>query len=394
MAGVLTGIRVLDFGRYVAGPYCAALLGDLGADVIRVERRAGGEDRFLAPVTADGTGALYLQLNRSKRGMTLDARKPGGAELQRRLVASADVVVANLPPRALAAMGLDYEALRRVRPDVVLTTVTAFGTEGPWRDKLGFDSLAQAVSGNFHFTGTAGVPTRSFAPYCDFGTASLAAFGTLAALMHRARTGEGQHVEGTLLATGLTHLNGALIEQDQLGLDREATHNRNPWSGPADTFATRDGWVVCMAIGPAQFERWCGMVGAPELLSDERFADDTARAQHGEILSARMAAWCAERTTDEALDAMERAAVPGGPVYAPRQVLEDAHVRAERFLEPIDYPTASRPTPIAGFPLRLSATPGAIHRRAPELGEHTNEILGELGYDAADIEKLRSDEAV
>lgn len=388
--GILDGTRVLDFGRYIAGPFCAALLGDLGADVIRVERIDGGEDRFVTPVTPDGSGAFFQQVGRNKRSLTLDPAKPEGREIQRKLIASADVVVANLPPQTLQALGLDYESLKAIRPDIVLTSVTAFGSGGPWSRKIGFDGLAQAMSGNLHMSGTAGTPTRSFTPYVDYGTASLCAFGTVAALLHRERTGEGQHVEGALLRTALTFMNSALLEEEQLALGREATLNRGQTAGPADVLPTRDGFVMCAVIGQPQFERWCRMVGAEDLLDDSRFADDEARGNHGELLSARMAEWCAKRTTEEALAEMERAKVPGGPVYAPRQVLEDPHVRATGFLEPVAYPGASKPLSLSAFPLALSATPGRIRNRAPKLGEHTDQILTELGYDPAAIADLRT----
>ena len=391
---LLEGIRVLDFGRFVAGPYCAALLGDLGADVIRIERREGGEDRALYPVAEDRTGALLLQMNRNKRGMTLDPRKPGAQELRRRLVRSADVVVANLPPRSLAAIGLDYETLRGHKPEIILTTVNTFGSEGPWRDKLGFDGLAQAMSGVMHLTGTPDIPTRTFAPYVDYGTASLAAFATMAALLHRERTGCGQWIEGALLKTALSFMNPFTIEQDQLGIDREATLNRNPVSGPADTFATSDGWIMVLSIGAYQFKRWCEMVEALELLEDERFASDELRSRNGQALSARMAEWCATRTSAEALSAAERAGVPAGPVYSPRQVLRDEHVSALGFHQAIDYPGLDHPAAVAGFPLHMSATPGTIRHRAPRLGEHTDEILLELGYDRAAIADLRSSRAI
>ena len=196
MGGVLEGIRVLDFGRYIAGPFCAALLGDLGADVIRVERVDGGEDRVVQPVTGDGMGAMFLQVNRNKRSLTLNPVKAEGRDVVRRLVATADIVVANLPPPTLTQMGLDYETLRSIKPDIILTTVNAFGSGGPWSDKVGFDGLAQAASGNLHMSGTADQPTRAFAPYVDFGTASLSALATMAALRHRDLTGEGQVLEG------------------------------------------------------------------------------------------------------------------------------------------------------------------------------------------------------
>ena len=203
MTDVLAGIRVLDFGRYIAGPYCAALLGDLGADVIRVERLSGGEDRWLTPVGLDGTGALYLPCNRNKRGMTLDPASAEGRQIVAQLVARADVVVANLPPDVLRALGLDLESLRQIKPDIILTTVTAFGAGGPWSHKHGFDGVGQAMCGSTYLSGTPEQPVRAAATWVDFGSATMAAFGTLAALMSRAQTGEGQKVEGALLRTAV-----------------------------------------------------------------------------------------------------------------------------------------------------------------------------------------------
>src|SRR5215213_8159240 len=193
--GVLEGIRVLDFGRYIAGPYCGALLADLGADVIRVERVDGGEDRWVTPVTSDGVGAIYLQCNRGKRGLTLNPVKPAGRAVVERLVATADVVIANLPPETLVTMGLDYETLRAIKPDVILVTATAWGTGGDWSHKPGFDGLGQAASGHMFMTGPPGAPTRASVPYVDFSTATLSALSVLAALMHRQQTGEGQLIE-------------------------------------------------------------------------------------------------------------------------------------------------------------------------------------------------------
>ena len=388
--GILDGVRVLDFGRYIAGPFCAALLGDLGADVIRIERVDGGEDRFVTPVTPDGVGAFFLQVGRNKRSLTLNPMKPEGAEITRKLVATADVVVANLPPETLSAMGLDYESLKAVKRDIILTSINAFGSGGPWSSKIGFDGLAQAMSGNLHLSGTADAPTRSFTPYVDFGTASLCAFATLAALMHRNQTGEGQHLEGALLKTALTFMNSALLEEQQLGLGREATLNRGQTAGPADVFDTKDGWVMCLIIGQPQFERWCRMVGAEDLLDDRRFVDDESRGNNGEFLSAHMAEWCKKRTSAEALAEMEAAKVPGGPVYAPREVLEDPHVQAIGFFEQVPYPSAEKPLAIAGFPVALSRSPGRIRTPAPQLGEHTDAILRELGFDAAAIAELRA----
>ncbi|HVO47104.1 MAG TPA: CoA transferase, partial [Steroidobacteraceae bacterium] len=175
---LLEGVRVLDFGRYVAGPYCATLLGYLGADVIRIERRGGGEDRFIAPVTADGEGAVLFQTACNKRSLTLEIGRPEAREVLERLIATADVVVANLPPAALASLGLDYASLRAIRPDIISVTQTAFGDEGPYRDRGGFDGIGQAMSGAMYITGKPGSPAKAAAPYVDFSTAALAAFGT------------------------------------------------------------------------------------------------------------------------------------------------------------------------------------------------------------------------
>jgi crotonobetainyl-CoA:carnitine CoA-transferase CaiB-like acyl-CoA transferase len=390
MAGVLDGVRVVDFGRYIAGPYCGALLGDLGADVIRVERIDGGEDRWVTPVTDDGVGSMFLQVNRNKRCLTLNPLKPEGREIVERLVRRSDVVLANLPPDTLRQMGLDYETLRGYRSDIILTTANAWASGGEWSHKVGFDGLAQAASGNLYLTGPPGQPSRSFVPYVDFSTATLSALATVAALLHRRQTGEGQFIEAALLRTALTWNSPTLIEQALLGVDRVSTHNRGQTAGPADVFATRDGHVMCLVIGAYQFERWCEMIGRPDLVNDDRFKDDLARGDNGELLSAHMAVWASERTTAECLEAMEAHKVPGGPVLSPQQALDNTHVSQIGVLEPVEYPTLSQPAPLARFPVQLSATPGEIRRRAPQLGEHTDEVLAELGYSPSEVAALHA----
>src|SRR5215831_10516296 len=204
--GPLAGIRVVDFGRFIAGPYCAMLLADMGADVIRVDRRQGSEDRYLAPVAATGEGTYFLSLNRNKRSLTLDTAKPESAEIIRRLAARADVVVANLPIDVLKKMGLDYDALCAIKPDIILARVSTFGPDGPYAQRLGFDTVAQAMSGAMSLTGFPGAPVRDAVPFEDFGTALHTAFGVMVALYHRAHTGQGQLVDGSLLATGVTFM--------------------------------------------------------------------------------------------------------------------------------------------------------------------------------------------
>jgi crotonobetainyl-CoA:carnitine CoA-transferase CaiB-like acyl-CoA transferase len=393
---VLDGVRVLDFGRYIAGPFCAALLGDLGAEVIRIERLGGGEDRHFIPVGAapEGGGAMYLAMNRNKLGMTLDPAAPKGREIVRRLVATSDVVVANLPPRVLRSLSLDLDSLRRVKPDIILTTVTGFGAGGPLSEKHGFDGIGQAMCGAVYLSGTPEQPIALKLPWVDFGTACLSAFGTLAALIERGKSGRGQKVEGALLRTAIAFANAVLIEQALTGADRVATQNRGFNAAPADFYRCKDGWIVTTVIGPAMFQRWARMIGEDHWLSDPRFADDQSRADHGEIIGARMTLWCAERSCTQALAELEAASIVAGQVYSPQQALDDPHIRKAHLLEDVAHPAVLGTLPLAPTPIELSETPGNYRRPAPLLGEHTDQILVSLGYHTADIAALREERVI
>ncbi|KAB2911180.1 MAG: CoA transferase [Hyphomicrobiaceae bacterium] len=394
MGGVLEGIRVLDFGRYIAGPYCATLLAEQGAQVIRIEKREGSEDRYQAPVAKTGEGALFLQINRNKLGMTLDPMLPEGHEVVRKLVATADVVVANLPPQSLSAMKLDYESLKAVKPDIILTTVSAYGRGGPYSDRVGFDGIGQVMSGAVYMTGEEDQPYRAQVPWVDFGTALHCAFGTMAALMARKVTGKGQWVEGALLATAVTFGNAMLIEQAVIKPDRVPTGNRGQTAAPVDIFRTKDGWILVQVIGQPLYKRWADLMGESHWLTDPRFKDDISRGDNGAVISERMSRWCAERTTAEALGILGKAMIPAGPVLKPQQTLDDPHIQAMGFFQPTEFPGAPKPAPIAKVPVWLSATPGSIRRRAPTLGEHTDQILGSLGYDKKAIAALRQKKVI
>ena len=390
----LEGIRVLDFGRYVAGPYCAALLADFGADVIRIEPLGGGDDRGLAPVTGEGEGAVFLQGNRNKRSLALNPRGVQGREVVRRLVATADVVIVNVPESALAGMGLDYESLAAIRPDIVLTNISSFGPEGPWSDRPGFDSVGQAMCGSAWLTGTGEVPFRSPVTWVDNATGVYAAFGTMVALFERARTGRGQKVGASLLATALAVSSSYLIEQAATGKNRVATGNRGGLNGPTDGFRTKDGWIVTQVVGQAIFRRLATLIDEPGWLEDPRFANDNLRGENGAVLSERMARWCAERTSTEALDALAGANVPAGPVLSPADALGHPQVTAMGMFQEVDVAGSQVPVPLLKSAVTLGATPGEIRTRPPRAGEHTAEILEEIGFGAQEIQALLGDGVV
>lgn len=369
--GVLAGTLVLDFGRYIAGPYCAALLGDLGADVIRVERPQGAEDRAMTPLSEDA-GAMYLAVNRNKRSLAVDPKTDDGRSLLRRLLQRCDVVVANLPPSALASLGIDWPSLSQLNPRAILTTITAFG-EGPLQERPGFDGLGQAMSGAAYLTGDGSLPLRAGVSWVDFGTATMAAFGTLAAWTRRLGTGCGEHVQASLMHTALAFGHPALIEQGVLGNDRQPTLNRGHLAAPADIFRTRDGWVMLYAVGDAMFARCAEMVGEKEAwLNDPRFADDASRGRHGAVISDRVQGWALERTTDEVLRAAGQWRIPAGPVYSPRQVLDDPLLLAACRVREFDYPAVGR-YPDVPLPVSTDAA-ASTARPPPSLGQHTQEI--------------------
>lgn len=389
MTAALANIRVLDFGRYIAGPYCATLLADMGAEVIRIERREGSEDRYLIPVTDQGEGASFIGLNRNKKGITLDPAHPDSAEIKRRLIASADVVVANLPINVLKKLGLDYESLKAIKPDIILTMVSAFGSTGPYANRVGFDSVVQAMSGAMSLTGFAPTPTRSIVPFEDFGTALHSAFGTMVALFHRQQTGEGQMVEGSLLSTGILLMQSLLAERHVTGIVREQRGNTSFHTAPADVFQTSDGWLMVQVVSNPIFARWAKLVGRPELIDDPRCSDDLARGDNHELINDAMITWAKQRTTAEAIAQLETARVPCGPVYDLEATLHDPQIQARELLKYLEYPGSPKPVPVAEQPVRLSATPAEIRHRAPTLGEHTDEVLGGLGFTEDEIAAFR-----
>jgi crotonobetainyl-CoA:carnitine CoA-transferase CaiB-like acyl-CoA transferase len=394
-AAPLAGVRVADFGQFIAAPLCAALLGDMGADVVRIERPGGSEDRavtslFSRPDGGPGEGPSFLQHNRNKRGLAIDITSPEGQDVIRRLIEWADIVVVNFPRQVLEKLGLDFASVHGVNKRAILVTSTAFGAEGPYADRVGFDPIAQAMSGATWFSGTRESPQRTQATWVDFATGMMGAFGALAALRAREQTGLGQAVATSLFGTALNVFNAYLMEQAVTSPDRVPHGNRAHTAAPADVFRCRDGWIFTAVQTNAIFRRWTRVVGAPELFDDPRFVDDVSRGAHGAVLSERMQAWCDPRTVAEAIAALEAERVPAGPVYNLDQVLNDPHVVATGAFVPVAFPGIGRAAPIARPPVSLSDyEPNAI-RRAPLVGEDSVAVLGELGLDRATLADWRA----
>ena len=388
----LDGTLVVDLGRFVAGPWCGQLLAGLGADVIRVERPGGGEDREIYPVGRDDVGAYYHQCNRGKRSLTLSPTKPAGREVLGRLADRADIIVANVPDSVLVAMGIDWPTLHARNPRCILATITMFGNTGPYAGRVGFDGLGQAMSGANYLSGPEGVPTKTFVPWVDYGTAALTAMAAVAALHERNRTGIGQRVEGALAATAITASGFAMVEQSAASPHRTSTWNRHPAAGPCDIIATADGHVQVQVIGDVQFATWAKLVDRPDLVDDPRFSSDITRGRHGVELSTIASEWCATRTTAEIMNEFAAVRLPVGPVLSPQQVLDDPHLGTQ-FFEPATIDGVDIPVTTPLMPVRM---PGLkpLGDRAPSLGEHTNDVLAWLGYSEPEIATLRVDSIV
>lgn len=391
MAGMLDGLRILDVTRFVAGPAATVLLADLGADVIRIEAPGGAEDRSTLPFREGFHGGVgFTQLGRNKRGITIDLGSEKGRAVFDRLLVSADIVFANLPRRTAAALGLDYERMKAIKPDIIFVHMTTFGNEGPYADRLGFDAIAQVMSGLAHISGDPGKPMKQNSAWVDMSTGFLGAFGALAALRHRDLTGEGQKVETNLLQTAMTVGNYFLIDQEFNQTNRAGTGNRAQSGGPADLIQTSDGWVYMVALGDAMFRRFMRMIGREDLIADPRFATDELRAENGEILSEVTTQWARQYTNAEILPILEANRIPAGPMLTPQQALDDPHVR-EQFLQPVDVDGLSAPVPYIKPPVTFSRTPGEIRKGPPRIGEDTDTVLGEAGFSPEEIAVLREE---
>lgn len=394
MNGPLEGIRVLDLSRHLAGPFAAMTLGDLGADVIKVESPGSGDDTRRFPPYWNGVSTYYLSTNRNKRGITLNLKSPEGREIARKLAAGSDVLIENFRPGTMERFGLGYEQLKEINPRLIYTAVSAFGSDGPDKDKAGVDLLMQAATGLMSITGEAGrPPVRAGTSLIDLTAGANAVQGILAALYYREKSGQGQRVEVSLLGAGvswLTYHATAYFATGEVPQRLGSNHNA---VAPYGAYPTSDGFLVVAVATDALWRRFCAALGLDDIVDDPRFASNPDRIKHREELDAILNPRLTEKTAAEWTEILTAAGVACGPVNTLDQVLSMPQVLHDELV--VHIPRHDIPDfRMAGLAIKLKGTPGTMRMPPPDLGEHTEEVLGELGYSAADIQRLRESEVI
>jgi crotonobetainyl-CoA:carnitine CoA-transferase CaiB-like acyl-CoA transferase len=396
MQAPLDGIKVLDISRVLAGPFCCMLLGDMGADVVKVERVGRGDDVRAVGDKVGGESLYYLMMNRNKRGVTLDFRNPRGIELLKSLVREADVLVENFRAGTMEKMGCSYEVLKEINPRLVMASISGFGQDGPYRDYACFDMIAQAMGGLMGLTGEPDRPPVTTGTFLvDYASGIYAAFGILGALRARDATGEGQHVDVALLDTAVSFLITAIPEYLLLGKTMTRRGNRDRYAAPSNLFEAKDGRFVYVASATdSLFPRLLQAIGRSEILQDPRFATNEARMQNVEASEAVLAEWVGQHTADEVVDIVRGAGLPCAKVATIDEVVEDPQVKHREMLVEIDHPTAGS-FPMHGLNIHFSGSQQSIRRPPPLLGQHNQEVYAEwLGLDSEAIAGLAADDVI
>ena len=387
----LAGVRVLDLTRYLAGPFCTMLLADYGADVVKVESREGREFRL---PDAGRDSYFFLSANRGKRSLTLDLRAPGGRDLLLRILPRFDVLVENFRPRVMEQLGLAPEMLTEHFPRLVYCGISGFGPDGPYRDRPGFDQIAQGMSGFMSLTGTSeSGPTRAGIAIGDLLGGIFGAHGVQLALLARARTGRGQIVNTSLLEAMIGVLSWGAGMYFESGTAPGPAGQHHPLASPYGRFQARDGHLNIAAAKPEMWKRLARALGRVDWLSDERFADPLARVRHRAALTAEMEAALGKADVADWVERLNAVGIPTGPVLNVEQVFSDPHVLAREMLVELSHPELGT-FKTTGLPIKLAATPGRIERRPPLLGEHTEEVLLDCGLTRDAIAELRANAVI
>ncbi len=396
MAGPLAGLRVLDLTRALAGPFCTMMLGDMGAEVIKVESPDGGDDsRSWAPPFIGQESAYFLSCNRNKKSITLNLRTEKGKKILTDLIKVADVLVENFRPGVMMEMGFSYEFIKTINPRLIFCSITGFGNKGPEAQKPGFDLIAQGMSGFMSFTGeVGGGPIKVGVAIADINSGMFAAYGILAALFYRERTGQGQKVETSLFETMLAELTFQAGRYFATGLSPQPEGNRHPLIAPYESFPCADGYINIAAGNDNLFARTCVALGLPDLPQDPRFKTNGLRVQNRETLIELLEAKTKNFKVKELQEILDQAGVPNGPIWTVGQALNSEQARALEMVKEIDHPTCGK-IKITGLPVKLSLSPGEIRMPPPVLGEHTEEILTTiLGYTKLEIKKLKAEKVI
>ncbi len=395
MTAPLDGIKVLDLTQAMAGPCCTMLLSDFGAEVIKVEPTGSGDMlRHWGPPFQGGVGSYFLMFNRNKRSLTLNLRHPRGLEIFKRLAREADVVVESFRPKVKKKLGIDYDDLVGDNPGLIYTSISGFGQTGPYADRPGFDPIAQGMSGLMSITGTEETgPMRVGTAVGDYLAGVFGALGTMAALIERQRSGKGQRVDTSLLEVLVGVLGVQASTYLATGERPKPQGNNHPTQSPYGSFKTKDGYIMIAAGNQAMWERLAEALGLEELIGDPRFLEVADRVANRDELAGLIEEKLADKTTAEWQEVFNRVGVASGPILYIDEVFQDPQVLHQQMLKVIDHPVLGE-LKTTGFSVNLSRTPADISAPPPLLGEHTEQILAEMGYDAQTIESLKEEGVV
>jgi crotonobetainyl-CoA:carnitine CoA-transferase CaiB-like acyl-CoA transferase len=394
--GPLQGVKVLELGHVMAGPVCGMMLADMGAEVIKLEKIAGGDDsRRMVPPHIKDESAAFLMLNRNKRGIAVDLKSPEGVEIVKRLIGGTDILIENFRLGTMERLGLGYEDAQKLNPGLIYCSLSGFGRTGPYAARGGFDLVAQGMSGLISITGKRrdATPVKAGPPVTDITAGILGAMGALAAYTYRLKSGQGQLVDTSLFEAGIvqTYFHSAIYLAT--GQAPAPTGSAHIMSAPYQAFPTADGWITVGAANQSNWLRLIEVIEAPELISDQRFKQNADRMDHLDELTEVLQPYFRRRTSADWLTRFEKVGLPAGPIYNMKEVLENEQTQARNMLTEVPHRSLGSVKTL-GAPVKFSRTPAGVRRGAPVLGQHTREILAEIGFSADEVEQMEREGVV